>query len=367
VLTPRTVQVSAAAEYQSDSDADPLAVADGVYFGASRGAFSGVRRLFPQENIDGQFLSEDTTVAVPQYLDGAILQMATVEPEGLLVCLLDNDRRALYLYKTLRVGNDRLQSAWFRYDLGENAVVQGFGVVGNTLHLVVHREIAAYLERSVIQSDLVDDGADYLTHLDRRVTATGGVYSNITGRTTWTVDYRADDDEDHFAVVKSTTGVDGGDVHPLEIDSRTLQQTVFSAQGDLSAETLWIGQGFETRYEFSKLYLKADAPAGGQALRTGGRLQVLHGSLDYERTASLRVEVTPRLRPTATAYADFSGLTISEALVGALSLPAGEFRFPVYSSDAVVEVVADGPLPMALQAAQFEVEFAPRMGLYRGQ
>ena len=31
-----------------------------------------------------------------------------------------------------------------------------------------------------------------------------------------------------------------------------------------------------------------------------------------------------------------------------------------------VQVVADGPLPMALQSAQFEVEWAPRMGLYRG-
>ena len=164
-LTPRTVQVSAAAKYQSDSDSDPLADADGVYFGCSRGDFSGVRRLFPQENIDGQFLSEDTTIAVPQYIPGPILQMATIEPEGLLVVLAEDDRRALYLYKTFRAGNDRLQSAWFRYDLGQNATIQGFGVVGNTLHLLVHREIAAYLERTTIQSDLVDVGADYLTHL----------------------------------------------------------------------------------------------------------------------------------------------------------------------------------------------------------
>jgi hypothetical protein len=367
ILTPQTVQVAEAGRTHADSESDPVSDAEGLYFASSRTDFGGVRRLFPQEAIEGHFLSEDTTVAVPQFIAGPVLQMAVIEPEGLLVCLAENDRRALYLYKTLRIGDQRLQSAWFRYDLGENAIIQGFGTVGNTLHLLVHRNIAAYLERSVIQSDLVDEGADYLTHYDRRVTLTGGSYSNITGRTSWTVPYRYDSDEVYSATTKSTTGVDGGDVHPLQHESHTLETTVFSTQGDLSAETLWAGQEFETRYEFSKLYLKSDAPAGGQALRTGGRLQVLHGSLIYERTAALSVEVTPRLRATRVAAAPFSGMSVQEALIGALSLPANEFRFPVLSSDAEVEIVADGPLPMAIQAAQFEVEWSPRMGVYRGQ
>ncbi len=369
LLTPRTVQVSAVSKYQSDSDAEPLADADGVFFGSSRGTFSGVRRLFPQENIDGQFLSEDTTVAVPQYIPGPLVQMATVEPEGLLVCLAEDERNALYLYKTYRVGDRQLQSAWFRYELGsaDDTEIQGFGVIGNALYLLVWRENGTNLEVSRIQSDLVDDGADYLTHLDRRVRFDSGAYSGITGRTTWVLPYRADSNADHYAVVRSTTGVDGGDVYPLTIDASDQVSTDVSAQGDHSAESVWAGQAFETRYEFSRLYLKTDAPAGGQALRTGGRLQVLHGSLDYERTASLKVEVTPQYQPTETASATFSGLSIDEALQGSLSLPADEFRFPVYSADAKVEIVADGPLPMAIQAAQFEVEWAPRMGLYRGQ
>lgn len=367
ILTPQTVQVAEASRCLADSDSDPVADAEGLFFSSSRNEFGGVRRLFPQETIEGHFLSEDTTVAVPQFVAGTVLQMATIDPEGLLICLAADDRRALYLYKTLRIGDQRLQSSWFRYDLGENALIQGFGVVGNTLHLLVHRNIAAYLERTTIQSALVDEGADYLTHYDRRVTLTGGAYSNITGRTTWTVPYQYDSDEVHSATVKSTTGVDGGDVHPLQHESDTLEETVFSAQGDHSAETLWAGQEFETRYEFSKLYLKSDAPAGGQALRTGGRLQLLHGSLIYERTAALSVEVTPRHRTTRVASAPFSGMAISEALIGSLSLPAGEFRFPIMSADAKVEIVATGPLPMAIQAAAFEVDFNARMGTYRGQ
>ena len=366
LLTPKTVQVADSTRFQSDADVDPIADADGVFFASSRGDFSGVRRMYPAGQVEGQFYSDDTTIAVPQYIPGRILQFACIEPEGLLVVLAEDDRRALYLFKRYRVGDEQVQSSWFRYDLGENAIIQGFGTVGSTLHLVIHRQAASYLERTVIQSDKVDDGADYLTHLDRRVQFDSGTYSIITGRTTWVLPYRRDADETYTMVTRSTTGVDGGDVYPLTVDDVDVETTDVSAQGDHSTTRVWIGQEFESRYVFSKLYLKAQAAAGGQALKVGGRVQVLHGSLVYEKTAALSVEVTPRLRPTRVANSPFSGLTISEALLGSLSLPAGDFRFPVYSEDAVVEVVVTGPLPCALQAAAFECDWNPRMASYRG-
>lgn len=372
LLTPKTVQVSECGRWQSDTAADPIADKDGVYFASSRGNFSGVRRLYPSGQVDGQYGSDDATIAVPQYLPGPIIQFAVIEPEGLLVALCEDDRQALYLFKTYRTGDQNLQSAWFRYNLGIgeddglDVQIQGFGTIGSTLYLVVWRSIGAYLEKTVIQSDRVDPGADYLTHLDRRVAQNSGTYSIITGRTTWTLPYRVDSDATNLMVTRSTTGVDGGDVHPLQVDATTFTTTDVSTQGDHSTEPVWLGQEFESRYRFSKLYLKSDSAAGGQALRVGGRLQSLHGSLVYEKTASLAVEVTPRLRPTRVNSSPFSGLTISEALLGSLSLPAGDFRFPIFSEDAIVEIVADGALPCAIQAAAFEVNWSPRMAQYRG-
>lgn len=356
-LTPKTVQVSPILQYENARDAEPLPTKNGIYFVTERGDFSSVRQLLPDTQVANQFDVDNTSVAVPQYISGDVIQLAGLELEGLLLTLADGDQSKLYVYKSFRIGNQRPQQAWVRYDLGASARILGLGFIGSVLYLVVNRPDGTHLESSAVIANSVDPGALYLTRLDRRVQFDTGVFS--AGRTTWTLPYEPDATATYVAVTRSPNGNDGGDVLPLTLDGGA----DVSADGNHSADLVWIGQTFTMRYRFPKLLLKTGDQPGQQRLEARGRLQVQHGVLQVSRTASLTAEVTPYRRPLVSKT--YSGATADRGIDGNLRLGEGEFRFPVLSDDAQIDLVTSSPLPAAAQSIDFEVQYTPTFRGFR--
>lgn len=357
-LTPKTVQTPPILEYEVDRKAPPLTTEHGIYFAAQRGDFSGVRELVPDRQVVGQFSVEDIGIAVPQYVSGRVIQQAALDQEGALFVLADGDQSKLYLYKSFRSDGRHLQAAWCRYDFGENARVLGMGFIGPALYLVVNRPDGTSLESTRVLSDSVDDGALYLTHLDRRVTDLDSAYDPDSDTTSWQLPYEGDDDEVYVAVTVSSAGNDGGTVIPLTVVGNVATAVTL---GDFTLEDVWIGQVFTWRFRFSPLIVKPRGADGGQRVEGGGRLQVYHGVLLIANTAALSVEVTPYRRSMRTAV--FNPATAPKVRVvdGNLPLATGVFRFPVYAKDAVIDITGTGPLPAAIQSAEFEVQ---RTGIF---
>lgn len=360
VLTAKTVEVSPILEYENDPLADPLPTDHGIYFANRRGAFSGVREFQPSTTVVDQFVVDNVSVSVPQYVDGNVIQFANLELEGLLLTLAAGDQSKLYALKTFSSGPDRLQTAWQRFGFGQNARVLGLGFIGTVLYLVVNRPDGTHLESVTILSNLVDEGALYVTRLDRRVGFDTGTFG--AGSTSWTLPYEPDADETYVAVTKSPNLNDGGTVLPLTVSGSTV-----TTPGDYSAVPVWIGQTYETRYRFSKLYLKqSQSQNSPQTLRTGGRIQTLHGMVAYNNTADFYVEVTPRGRTARQAHLDLA--RAAEVLDGNLPLGKGVFRFPVLARDATVDLVTSSPLPVSWQSAEFEVDATyPYFQKWQGQ
>ena len=352
LLTPASVQVSPILEYISDRDADPVTVAQGIYFPAVRGSFTGVRQMIADPQVVNQFQVDDVSIAVPQYVSGKAIQFATTELEGILLTLADGDQSKLYMLKTFIAGGARYQVAWGRWVLGDNARVLGMGFIGNTLYLVVNRPDGTHLESSELVSGRTDPGALYLTHLDRRVDTPDSAYDPDTDRTTWTLDYEPDTDETYVAVTKSPNGNDGGDVIDLTLDGGSL----VSAAGDHTLDDVWIGQTFEFRYRFSKVYIHAGDPSvGKQHVQANGRLQIQHGIVRVQDTADFSVELTPYLRSMLTV--EYTSANGRHVVAGNLPLMTEEIRFGVYARDAQIDLVSDSPLPAKFESADFEVKY----------
>lgn len=353
LLTPSTVQVSPILEYEHDRAADPITIAQGIYFPVLRGAFTGIRQMIQDPQVLKQFQVDDVSVAVPQYVSGGVIQFAASELEGLLATLATGDQTKLYILKTFVAGGARYQLAWGRWDLGANARILGMGFIGSTLFLVIHRPDGTHLESMDVVSNRVDTGALYLTRLDRRVRATGtGVYDSMSNTTTWTLDYSPDTDETYVAVTASPNGNDGGDVLPLTVSGNTV-----TADGDHSTDDVWIGQVFTFRYRFSKLYLRSgDATQGKQRVQVNGRLQVTHGIVRVQNTAQFTVELTPYLRSLLTVT--YSSTTGRHVVAGNLPLMTEDVRFGVYSEDPRIDLVTSSPLPVRFQSADFEIVYA---------
>lgn len=351
LLTPASVQVSPILEYVSDPDADPVTVAQGIYFPVVRGDFSGVRQMISDPQVVRQFQVDDVSIAVPQYIGGKILQFATNELEGVLVTLGDDDQSELFLLKTFITGGARYQVAWGRWIFGDNARVLGMGFINTTLYLVVNRPDGTHLESMEIVSSRVDPGALYLTHLDRRVAKNTGTFA--AGRTSWTLDYVPDTDETYVAVTQSPNGNDGGVVLALQDDGGG----VVSVAGDYSAVPVWIGQLFEFRYRFSRVYVRTGDPnVGKQHVQANGRLAVEHGIVRVQNTARFTVETTPYLRSTESF--EYTSADATHYVAGNLPLMTEEVRFGVYARDAQIDLVSTSPVPIRFQSADFEVTYA---------
>jgi hypothetical protein len=191
-LTPKTVGIFASTEYMADPACEPVATENLVFFPYRVHGFAGVREMFADNN--GRKDARNITSHIPRYIPGSLFSMTASTTEATLIGLSDEDRRAMYVYRWLWNGEEKLQSSWSRWRIGSNATILGVRFIGSTLYLVVRRSCGQYLEKMVLDRR-ADDDANYVTHLDRRITEdqTKVSYNALTNRTTFTLPYKPDD------------------------------------------------------------------------------------------------------------------------------------------------------------------------------
>ena len=132
ILTPRTVSVSAAADFEIDPKVEGVSSGEQVYFAYARGGYSGVRELFDSgvQGAEGMLISNDLTGHVPQYLPGRVRELAATSRNNVLVARVDDDPSAIYVYKHHTIGRERAQSAWMRFSLGTESVLTSGHAIG---------------------------------------------------------------------------------------------------------------------------------------------------------------------------------------------------------------------------------------------
>jgi hypothetical protein len=287
ILSPRTIQIPPVSEFENLTTVRPFASGRSVFFAFPRGSQTGIRELF-QLGDTLRFDAVDITTPVPDYISGSLKEIAGSTLEDIIVCRSDEDLNKLFVYKYLWNGQEKVQSAWFSWDLGTGSKVHHFSFIENSLVILVERTGGLYYERIELASGLVDPGAQYVMHLDRRVddTACSFGYEPSSDETVVTPPYTLESGAT-YEVVSKLTGIR----HQTRVSGATLV-----VRGDVSTSDLWIGQAYTAYIDLTPPLVKLEVGRGVSAEYTPTQT-VLKGTLTYSDSRVIKVDVRAGTRP----------------------------------------------------------------------
>jgi len=363
VLSPLTATITSQTQFEINSKVKPVVAGSSLFFAFPRGSNNGVKQYFKVNEVDIQFDAVDVSAQVPNYITGTIKDFASSTHEDILVTTSEQDPTTACVYKYLSSGNERVLSSWSKFTFGGEIFSMFF--VDTELYLVMKYGSDLFLEKIEMQTGAVDVNSTYTTTLDRRTTinATGtavgeGSYNPSDNRTTYTLNANYTPSANAQAV--TAEGL------VLTVTDRSAGQMKVSGNHTGSPTApVYVGEPYTMTYEFSKPILKTPNRFGQQTPQVsiaGYRHQIRYMTVVFDQTSFFKIRVTPEYG-TATEY-PFSGRYYSDGSSVTDTLPNvdGDFRVPIFAqSDRVkVELVNDGALPSAFQAALFEADVTSR-------
>lgn len=359
VLTPRTVKVDPATEFEASNICRPVTAGQEVFFAQTRGAYSAIRDYYVDQTTATNDAA-DVTAHVPSYVPDQVFKIAASTSEDVLFALTLSERNAVYVYKYYWAKDEKVQSAWGKFTFEATDTILGCEFINHKAYFVIQRSDGVYLESMNLQSNLIDSPViGFLVHLDRK-TSIVGVYDAANNWTTWTLPYS---DSGPMRVVVGdgfSSLVNGryvGQAGAVLTTTRPTATTIRAA-GDWSAHACYVGRDYSMRYRFSELYLKD----GQNVAITSGTLKLRRMILSFALSGYFRVEVTPKYRSTYSYPFTGKVLGSSGLVVGAPGLDFGEFRFPLMSDNkgCIIEIVNDSPFPSVFQSAEWEAEYTAK-------
>lgn len=328
----------------------PAATGKTVYFIVNKENHSGVREFF----VDFKTATHDAadvTGHVPNYVPANVTKLAAATNVDFVIALSSDDPTALYVYKYLWEGQNKLQSAWSRWTFTGEVLDMEFAE--STLYLVMQYSDGVYLEKMNLESGVVDTGETITFYMDRRVTEVGMTTTFDGNSSTLTFPYPI---LDPFIVTRTGANTRPGEVATILSHSGT--QVVVA--GDWTNKPLYAGEHCLSRYVFSKQVVKQETKNGGQAAVGGGRLQMRRWVITYAGTGSFVVDVTPEFRDTSL-YA-FTGRAVGKSIIGQIPVEDGQFSFPAIGKAEALKigVSSDSYLPFHLLSVDWEGFYTTR-------
>jgi hypothetical protein len=356
VLSPKTVSVKVSTVYASHLDTPPVLAENMLYFPFDNGDFAGMREYFVT-GLSQQKDATDITQHCSRYIPGSITKIAVAPVVDMLFCLTDQARNKIWPYRWLLNQNAKVQSSWSQWVFGNNTTIVGIGFLGDAMYLVCVYSDGTYIERLRLDPGHRDDGATYLTHLDRRVNEKSPnvviSYDLNLNQTTIYAPYRMDPADEWVVVTRQTpdpTWIPGRVL--TKVSSDTSKITV---EGDARAG-FWLGRKYTFQYTVGKPQLRSVTPTGGLDNITEGRLQIKDFSIKFNRTGYFRAEVTAQSRDTATYPMTGQRLRVPLGTgLGTVQLLDGVLKFPVMSRNDqfVLNVINDSHLPSFINGAEW--------------
>ena len=353
-LTPGNTSVNVTTEYESLETVSPVGSGNNVFFAFNKGQFTGVREMYVES--DGETnQGEDITANIPKYIPSEAFKFANASNENILVVLSNKtgEKNRLYIYQWFFSQGRRLQSAWHKWIIGSDAdtTILNVDFIGTTLFLVVQRSDGVYIESVDCSPAVVDTGATYLTHLDRKLANTQVTesYNSSTNITTITLPYAID--STMKLVGKSGASNKAG--RDITIASQT--GTTITVSGDITAFNYFIGEQYNFLYTFSQQYLALGQNTTGSRTRIReGRLQIRNWTVSFNDTGFFQSAVTPVGRSTSNAT--FNGTIVGTGLTGTVNLEDGDFTFAVQSrnDNLTISLTNNSHLPSNFVNAEWE-------------
>jgi len=357
ILTPSTVSMNLATEFSASSRASPVVSGRNVYFGVERGPHGALMEYY-RDNSVGVLDGQEVTSHVPKYLSGEIHTMVSQPNEDLIVVAGDREPSAIYPYKFMWQGDQKIQSAWSRWTFNSDAVL-GMDFIRSDLYLVINRKGALSLEKIRLNKAVSDPNQPFVAHLDRRVDESlcNVSYDSASRETTIQLPYQVEVDR-KFVILERGTDADSSTPGSAFTVLRRPASNIMVVRG--RAESFYAGEPYLMRYQFSTPYIQ-EGQQGTQAVTTG-RLNIRFWTIQYAQTGYFEIHVTPDYGETSVYT--YNGRTIDQEdnRIGSVAISQGNFKAPIMAKndEVTIEVKTDSFLPARFQSAEWEALYFSR-------
>ncbi len=360
-LTPRTIRVDNSTEFDCSPVAKPVSSGRDIFFSFSRtapdgGVYSGLREFYVDANAVSN-AANDVSAHVPQFVPKDVHRLSVSSTEDLVLALNRTDYSQIHCYKFLWNGDERVQSAWFRWYFIDAKVLSA-DLNQSSVFIVSQRSDGVYLERidlpyAVAIPGIAQGGKDFNVHLDRRVKLTGS-YNAILNETSWTLPYAVTN-----GTIEGVLGAEWGTRSSRRLTAiYRKSSTVYAMEGDWSAFPVYLGLVYILTYTFSTFYMR---DRKDQAIETG-RLQIRYLTAKFRDSGYFAGWVeTPGRNPAKYVWSPLRLGTIG-LIVDYPVTTSGTFAFPVASKAdrATVYLENDSPYPSCFYAAEWEGVYTNR-------
>lgn len=118
VLTPTNASISITSTYECDSRVTPVMAGQTVIYPNKRNdSYAGVLELIPSPYTSSQYTTQDSTVHLPRYIPGRVLQMQNSSVTNMAFSRMSGERNSLLVYEFMWGGSDgaKMQAAWHKW------------------------------------------------------------------------------------------------------------------------------------------------------------------------------------------------------------------------------------------------------------
>lgn len=345
-LAPDTAIAKPTTRLDCSASCKPVAAGRALYFIAENGEYSRMHEYYVASDSVTS-VAPEVTAHVPTYLPKNIFKMTAALNDGMIFMLSSETPNIIYMYRYYWAGDDKIQSAWFRWILAEGSTVLSITSIQSTMYLLVERADGVTLETIELNSFEESPFIGYPVMLDRKVTVRG-VYNAAADITTWTLPYPATDPD--FSAVFGLDAPDGmrGDLlRPFTVQGNMISKT---GQHDYS---IIAGVNYLMWYRFSPQFYRESRENGASVIREG-RLQLLRFKVAFQDSGYFKSRVQSFGRePLET---EFLGVLDShEHQFGKPNIQSGEFTFLVRArADRVhIDILNPYHYPSTFQSAEW--------------
>jgi len=325
VFAADTVGITASTSYPCSPYVGPVSVGTSAYFVGNGPTHTVSRELYIDVNRQ-TVKGDDIAVQIPRYIPLDVRAIAGSPSANTFMIFTESEPNTMYVHKWYEVNDEKVQSAWCKWEFDSNVTLVGMGFLDDVLYIV-------YKVGSDVRIDkmLVGPTIDKELLLDHQITDSDFsvfTYDSGTDLTTIDIPYGTPATVEFYRT-------DDGSYAP--ITATRVDENTYTFDGDITGYSITAGINYEFLYQFSDQYIREES-ANGEAAVQDGRLQMQYMSIIYTDTSYFSVEVTPESNTTKTYT--FSGRVLGDADALADSIPrdTGEFKFPIFAENDQVTI-----------------------------
>lgn len=360
VLTPNTASLDVSTTYSANADAKPVTSGNSLFFASEDSGYVTVREYSVSSDSEIVNVATNITSQIPKYIKNSVYRMEMAEDIDTLFLLHSNasERNRIFVHKFYEDNGEKLQSSWSHWKLPTGTNILNMGVLEDWLYIVAVRIDGTHFLRINLSDDPSVDDLGFPCLLDFRVEL-AGVYDGANDWTTWTLPYV--NTAMTLQVIQSGgfTGGAGAIVQTIVYPTNTTVR----ADGDLTADDVYIGVPYEFLYQFSEQFVRKDQNNEQGSPILHGELHLRNMAVRYSDTGYVRAEVVPRVGADTYTYI-FSGKVLGSTslIIGEPNIETGTFKFPIVgrSQNVTITLINDTHVPCKLISAEWTGNFTSR-------